>query len=444
MAYKHLSIILILLVFGCGHTQRSGSYSIKPGFKGLESRAKITVILNDISSKDSTILEKKLNESIQAAFEDLNLNIKMIPPDEVRKLALPNLTSDKSATIEWHKLIKDSAFRDSIESLALRYMILIEPKLKSNVEFGEAGHVDYLDDSYGAVGWFQTHSTGLVAKIIDLSESREIAEAQSEEEIQDRYGLGFIAGGSGAGPYVIPFPIISPAGDHFALACKELAEHIAVLFTVPSFKKIKRVKSAVKQENGDIEICVEFDDSSELGGSQSYIITLPFSSLNGPADLLTFGFRKEDRKGNIMYYSRYGKVRSYIPDDIDYYVSPIVRAKKGCEKISSGSSTLESVLPVEKLTVDWEKIDQLSSVLNILNKENLYLERVYEVNFVLDEKGIAVEKGNDETTDELAKGPQEIRLIYWPPQIAREGTYMQTIPIGIAGGYDREDQDTNF
>jgi hypothetical protein len=444
MAYKYLSIILIIFVFGCGHTQSSGSYRVKPSFKGLESHAKIAVVLNNISGKDTVILEKKLNENIQATFDDLNVNIKMIPPDEVRKLAFPNLTPDKSATIQWHKLINDSAFRDSIESLALRYMILIELKLKSNVEFGEAGHIPYLDEGYGAVGWFQTHSTGLVAKIIDLSESREIAEAQSEAEMKERYGLGFMAGSSGYGAYVIPFPIISPEGDHFALACKELAEHIAVLFTIPSYKKIKRVKYAVKQENGDIEICVEFDDSSEPVSSQSYILTLPLSSLKGPADLSALGFRKEDRKGNTAYYLRYGRVLSYIPDDIDYYLYPIERAKKGCEKISSGSPTIESVLPVEKLTVDLEKINELSILLNGLNEEHPYLERVYEVTFVSEEEATIIKKADDETDDELAKHRQEIRLIYCPPQIIQEATYMQLYPIGVAGGYDREDQDANF
>ena len=49
MACKHFSIILIMLAFGCGHSQSSGYYRVKPAFSGFESRARISVILNDVS-----------------------------------------------------------------------------------------------------------------------------------------------------------------------------------------------------------------------------------------------------------------------------------------------------------------------------------------------------------------------------------------------------------
>jgi len=383
-----------------------------------------------------------LNEKIQATFEDLNLNIKMIPPDEVRKLALPNYISDKGAIIEWHKVINDNAFRDKIESLSLRYIILIEPKLRSVESWKSDSNADW---NYFAFYRSHKHLKSLLAKVIDLSESRQVAEVHSDQADEARYGIGGIGGFTGYGPGAIVFPIISPTKDHFDLACKELAENISALFTIPSFKKIKSVKSAVKKGNGDIKICAELEDSRGLGSSEFYIINLPLSSLkDGVADLETLGFRKEGCKGNIVYTAyRYGS-KNYCTDDIIYYLFPLDKTQKGCSKISYESLTMESVLPIEKLIVDLEKISQLSSLLNSRNKEHPYLERVYEINFVSDEEGIVIEKGDDDTKEELGKSPQEIRLIYCPPQIAQEATNQPIFTMGFAGGYDREDQDADF
>jgi hypothetical protein len=415
-----LTVTFLFNIGGCGHSQSSGSYSVKPAFKGIESTAKVAIIINDFSTKYSPISEKKLYENIQAALKDLNLNIKLIPPDEFRKLALPNSTSDKSTTISWHELIKDSAFRDRIEPLALKYLILIEPDSQSSFDF-EAKPYSKSDVIGFGFGWSQIRSTGLVAKVIDLSEPREIAEILSNAVKEGGYGLGAGVGISMVFPIV--FPIISPAGDDFGLAGKELAENIAALFSIPSFKKIKSVKSAVKQENGNIEICAEFEDLNELGSSESYIVTLPLSSLkDGTTDPEVLGFKRYQR-------CIYGMV------SIVYYLYPIENAKKGCDKISSRSLTSGSVLSIGKLIVDLEKICQISALLNSVNEGHPNIERVYEVHFASKEEGIIVEKENNVTKDELAKGPQEVRLIYWPPQITQEATNTPIFTIGLAGGY---------
>jgi hypothetical protein len=66
------------------------------------------------------------------------------------------------------------------------------------------------------------------------------------------------------------------------------------------------------------------------------------------------------------------------------------------------------------------------------------------VHFASKEEGIIVEKENNVTKDELAKGPQEVRLIYWPPQITQEATNTPIFTIGLAGGYKRENYNSNF
>lgn len=191
---------------------------------------------------------------------------------------------------------------------------------------------------------------------------------------------------------------------------------------------ISEVKSAVEQENGDISVCVELHESQKTNKSEYYAITLPGSSLLGKTtDLATLGFRG---KKSVEHPN------GHSPDPyIDDYLYPLAKAKKGCHGSESKKLATDSVLPIVKLTLPEKDRNQLYTLLNELKAQASPEEKLYEVTFLKMEEDSSVE-----INDSAATKHPNVLLLYWPSEINQEPAQ----PLGIAGGYESEDESTNL
>ena len=175
--------------------------------------------------------------------------------------------------------------------------------------------------------------------------------------------------------------------------------------------EIKSVRTATKQENGDISICVDFADFSDLKKPESYTIVLPISSLaKDHADKNAHEFDYISEATDILSIYKF----DWYPFNWKFYRYPIGQAQKGCDKISSAKlSKAESPFPIEKIKVtltNWFEIANYKESVKIGSQE----DRIYAVTVV-----------NDVT--------KIIHLIYWPSQRRQE--HEGIVPIGIASGY---------
>ena len=175
--------------------------------------------------------------------------------------------------------------------------------------------------------------------------------------------------------------------------------------------EIKSVRTATKQENGDISICVDFADFSDLKKPESYTIVLPISSLaKDHSDKNAHEFEYISEATDILSIYKF----DWYPFNWKFYRYPIGQAQKGCDKISSAKlSKAESPFPIEKIKVTLTnsfEIDNYKEAVKIRSQE----DRIYAVTVV-----------NDVT--------KIIHLIYWPSQRRQE--HEGIVPIGIASGY---------
>ena len=158
----------------------------------------------------------------------------------------------------------------------------------------------------------------------------------------------------------------------------------------------KRLVSAVKQENGDVSLCVELNNTSEIEESKTNTITIPLVILNG----------------EVNQHESHGFYPGECP--IPCYWYPIGKVENGCDKITPGNLSTKSVLPIEKLTIHSQ--DQFYDLLNSYSENEKIPDKIFEVSYA--------------STD--------ISTIYWFVQIDQQ----RTVPNSIAGVY--EDKSTNL
>ena len=191
---------------------------------------------------------------------------------------------------------------------------------------------------------------------------------------------------------------------------------------------LKSVRSAVEQENGDILVFAELYESLKSNKSECYSIKLPNrSTLKETTDLKTLGFRGKEIIGHPD--------RNASDTYINEYLYPLVKAKKGCQELKYKKPPADSILPIIKLTVPGKDSDRIYTLLNELEANGSPKEKLYEIKFLRGEEN----SGGEMNETEVAKY-SDVLLIYWPSKIDPE--FVQ--PIGIAGGYESEDESTNL
>jgi hypothetical protein len=111
---------------------------------------------------------------------------------------------------------------------------------------------------------------------------------------------------------------------------------------------IKRIESAVKQENGDVSLCVELNNAGEIEEPKLNTITIPLAILSGEAN-------QRERHG-------------FYPGECPLlcYWYPIEKVENGCDKITPENLSTKSILPIEKFPIYSQ--DQLYDFINSYNE----------------------------------------------------------------------------
>jgi hypothetical protein len=123
---------------------------------------------------------------------------------------------------------------------------------------------------------------------------------------------------------------------------------------------IKRIESAVKQENGNVALCVELNNSNEIEEHKLYTITIPLAILNGEAN----------------QHKRHGFYPGECP--VPCYWYPIEKVKNGCGKITPENLPTKFVLPIEKVTIHSQ--DQFYDFLNSYSRNQTSPDKMFEIN----------------------------------------------------------------
>jgi hypothetical protein len=192
-----------------------------------------------------------------------------------------------------------------------------------------------------------------------------------------------------------------------------------------AYWKIQSVVSAVKQENGDISVCVDLNEIDETGMPELNTISLSLSSLSGDTDAIE---RLRLRPGECSF------------DAAPCYWYPIEKTKRGCESVGPGTSSSTTVLPIENIRANKKSRHHLYNLLINFNKNQPAKERLFEVSFVFDQEHTAkdADADNAEALHNSTEGSKDISLIYWSAQIDQQDIQ----PIIISGVY--EDNSTNL
>jgi hypothetical protein len=219
--------------------------------------------------------------------------------------------------------------------------------------------------------------------------------------------------------------IVSGCITPYALDLAERKSSPTVTYTNWNLKK---VRSAVEQENSDISVFVELYESHKRNKSECYAITLPNPILlKETTDMETLGFRGKEIVGHPD---------SYGPGPyIDDYLYPLAKAKKGCQKLEPKKLPADSILPIVKVTLPEKDRYQLYNILNELKQQGSQKEKLYEVKFLTMEEDSSVEMNENEDTNY-----SDVLLIYWPSGMDQDSVQ----PLGIAGGYESEDESTKL
>ena len=100
----------------------------------IESQDAVTAVLYEFGGEFSVAKENKFVGCITRAIHEAHPTVRFIPSDEFRRTALPDLTPEEASLELWgllglgsqiEPLLKESAFRDRIAPLGVRYVITV-------------------------------------------------------------------------------------------------------------------------------------------------------------------------------------------------------------------------------------------------------------------------------------------------------------------------------
>ena len=199
---------------------------------GLALEDTIAVILTaPVKDEYSAELENQVTECVQGALGGIHPGIRIIPPNQFRKLAFPDLTIDQipSGYFPWQSLLRDPVFHNKIAPLGLRYMRALNTEESRRVTDAEwTAATSMLGGPGPSLSWSWENEVLMEAIVVD-ARHRRIAGAVH----------AYAKGNSGAGVSLVTFPIpfLLPHGMvsfPFGVACRGLGEALAKFLTEES------------------------------------------------------------------------------------------------------------------------------------------------------------------------------------------------------------------
>jgi hypothetical protein len=207
---------------------------------GLTPEDAIAVILSaPVKEEHSSELENLVTECVQGALGGIHPAIRIIPPNQFRKLAFPHLTIDQipAGYFSWRTLLRDPAFHNKIAPLGLRYTLAVNTEESRRVSDAEwTAATSMLGGPGPSLSWSWENEVLMEAIVVDTAHRR-IAGAVH----------AYAKGNSGAGVSLVtlPFPFLLPHGTvsfPFGVACRGLGEALAKFLTEENLAEEPAIK----------------------------------------------------------------------------------------------------------------------------------------------------------------------------------------------------------
>ncbi len=196
---------------------------------GLASQDAIAVILTaPVKDEYLSELENQVTGCVQSSISEIHRDIRIILPNEFRKLAFPDLTVDQipSGYFSWQSFLRDTASYNKIAPLGLRYVLAVNTEESRRVTEAEwSAATSMLGGPGPSLSWSWENEVLMEAIAVDVR-YRRIAGAVHV----------YAKGNSGAGVSLMTFPspFLLPHGRAsfpFGVACRGLGEALAKFLT---------------------------------------------------------------------------------------------------------------------------------------------------------------------------------------------------------------------
>jgi len=206
------TLVVVACLTGCSTVQVQHNNGGDTGAVSLEDSLTVVLDYSGGSPQEATKLEARLSDCVHEALREQGQAARLILANEFRRAVFPNfdITSAPRSTQSLLSLLKIPQFRQSLDSLGLRFIVVVQEDTSSQSEyFGVGGGYP----GWGIVGSTHEKRTELIAHIIDTKSTTQTDAVSTTAESAGFYGL------------VVILPIIVPAVTESA-ACQRFGMEI--------------------------------------------------------------------------------------------------------------------------------------------------------------------------------------------------------------------------
>jgi carboxyl-terminal processing protease len=196
-------LALVLLDLGC----TIGDFRVedlRTTPEGIVTDEAVAVVLSRFPDKFSLEKENEIVECVGNSIQKAHPTVRVLRPDQFRRVAFPNLPSEEVPPQPWEHLLEEPAFRERIAPLGLRYLIVVS---------GETKEDWWLEPTLSALFYAGERTSRLAALILDAKGGGQVGRA-----------LGHASGRSGWVILPIPFYFAAPTETR---ACGKIGEGVA-------------------------------------------------------------------------------------------------------------------------------------------------------------------------------------------------------------------------
>ncbi|MCZ6625781.1 MAG: hypothetical protein O7B35_16370, partial [Deltaproteobacteria bacterium] len=236
-------LALAWLWVGVANAAKVKVYEIRQARMGLAPKDTITVIVTTLEGKYSPELENEVVGCISNAFYEQNLStVRVVPPNEFRRVAFPDLTPEQVLGQPWNQRMSDPVFRERIAPMGLRYLIAVTVSQGKSLTRYVRARVPH---------WKWQRIAVMSAKILDLRQLQVSGKVSASVQKTSRFSYAPV-------PFVIPSFVKGRACEEFgkALASFLTSEKPAkkIIMSSLTLKNLFPQRRGNQEEDQDIYI----------------------------------------------------------------------------------------------------------------------------------------------------------------------------------------------
>jgi hypothetical protein len=149
----------------------------------IKAQEAIALVLDTFSGEFSRSKENEFIGCISDAIRKEYPTVRIIPPDDFRRVAVPDLTHEGAPSRPWDQLMEEPEFRERIAPTGIRYVILVSGDTQWT---GRKVHADWIaaEETWGRESW-------LKANVWDITRAQRMGEVTVTVAGETGYGALF-------------------------------------------------------------------------------------------------------------------------------------------------------------------------------------------------------------------------------------------------------------